>query len=78
MADSDLVRLLKPPCNEAVTRAIHDADPDKFHEERLPSAKACPVCPTLSERLTASISPKKMLEIQARLLAMHPANKEPS
>ena len=45
---SQLVEFVRPACVEAVDRAIHDVDPDKFHGR---INGVCPFCPTLADRM---------------------------
>ena len=46
--NQDIVETVRPAVNAAVDRAVHRADPDRFHQR---VAKVCPYCETLSERL---------------------------
>lgn len=68
---SQLTDLIRPGVNQAVDRAIHDLDPDKFHERLTPGA--CPLCPNFWEKinddLERAMGPKRD-EILARMGAI--------
>jgi len=50
----DLVAFMRPACDMAVDRAVHDTHPDRFHD-RFPPGLDCPLCPDFKERVRTQI-----------------------
>ena len=47
-ADAPISQLISPGVHAAVDRAVHEADPDRFHRR---ISGVCPLCLTLGEKL---------------------------
>jgi len=50
-SNAHIVQLVSPGCQRAIDKALHEADPDHFHER---ITGVCPHCLTLGEKLAAA------------------------